>query len=197
MESSKPGKLFLHKCYLAGPIDRAEDAGSEWRNQITPFLAKMGVLVMDPLNKPCDHGLEKDDDRARRQILQREGDFDNLARTMKPVRHVDMRMVDKADFLIVNFDMDIMMCGTMREIFLAVDQCKPILIHCPQGKAKIAQWMFAECPHQLFFDDWNMLRSYLTALNASDPSAYLDKKWVFFDFLDQTIAALNAFSLTV
>ena len=40
------------RCYLAGPIDYAEDDGVGWRNRATKWLAQKGVQVMDPCNKP-------------------------------------------------------------------------------------------------------------------------------------------------
>ena len=48
----KKGRLNNHRVYLAGPIDNALDDGVGWRQNITPYLKKMGLMILDPTNKP-------------------------------------------------------------------------------------------------------------------------------------------------
>ena len=46
------GRLNNHRVYLAGPIDHASDDGVGWREELTPYLEKMGLTILDPTNKP-------------------------------------------------------------------------------------------------------------------------------------------------
>lgn len=172
-------RLRGSSCYLAGPIDRVADSGKEWRDEITPFLRDLGVTVFDPLRKPLDIGLEDDDGRDTRILLKRNYQFDDLTKIVKVVRLADLRMVDKADFLIVNYDMSIHMCGTMEELFLANREKKPILIMCPQGKRNIPDWLYGVMPHQFFFQNWEEVRHYINYVNGSEHVEHL-KRWIFF-----------------
>ena len=45
------GKLNGQRCYLAGPIDHAEDDGIGWRSEMTEWLSERGVMALDPTNK--------------------------------------------------------------------------------------------------------------------------------------------------
>src|ERR1044072_3240427 len=96
----KQNRLKLHRCYVCGPIDRAPDSGYTWRQEITPLLKKMNIIVFDPLCKPTDIGLEADDNRSSRQSLKVEGKFDEFSEIMRTIRHTDLRMVDVCDFMI-------------------------------------------------------------------------------------------------
>ena len=53
----KQGKLTNHRAYLAGPIDHADDDGVVWRQKITPLLESLGVMVLDPTDKPVSQCL--------------------------------------------------------------------------------------------------------------------------------------------
>ena len=44
-------RLVAQRVYLAGPIDYAVDDGKGWREDITPVLESMNIMVMDPTNK--------------------------------------------------------------------------------------------------------------------------------------------------
>ena len=47
-------RLCGTRTYLAGAMDRVKDGGIGWRNDITPFLEDMGVVVLDPCKKEWD-----------------------------------------------------------------------------------------------------------------------------------------------
>ena len=46
-------KLGGMRTYLAGAMDRVDDGGVGWRNEITPELEALGVTVLNPCDKPC------------------------------------------------------------------------------------------------------------------------------------------------
>ena len=49
------------RCYLAGAMDRVIDRGKGWRQEITPFLESLGIVVFNPITKPTEVGLEDQD----------------------------------------------------------------------------------------------------------------------------------------
>lgn len=180
----KINRLKNNTVYLAGAIDRVADSGHGWRNDITPFLSSLGINVLNPLKKPISVGLEGDDYRYERHILKQEGRYADLAKIMKRVRNVDLRMVDKSDFLIVSIDMDVALCGTYEEIFWANRQKKPILIKCEQGVRNLPDWLFGCIPHQFFFNSWDSLIAYVRHVDSSEEQPEHHKRWFFFNYED-------------
>ena len=49
-------RLKNQRVYLAGAMDRVADRGATWRDNITPFLQKMGIVVFNPITKPTTMG---------------------------------------------------------------------------------------------------------------------------------------------
>ena len=97
---------------------------------------------------------------------------------MKEIRCVDLRLIDKSDFLIVNLDLDVHPCGSYEEIFTANRAKKPILICIKQGKKHIPDWLFGTIPHQMFFCNWNDLKNYLNHIDC-DEFIESHKRWQF------------------
>ena len=137
-------RLKNQRVYLAGAMDRVPDRGSTWRDNITPFLAEMGVVVFNPISKPTDIGMEDQDSHTIKTKLKKQHRYDELSSMMKTIRAVDLRLVDISDFLIVNLDLDVHPCGTLEEIFLANREKKPIIIHMVQGKDQAPDWLFGK-----------------------------------------------------
>ena len=168
-------------CYLCGPMDRVADGGVTWRRNLTPKLKEMGVGVLDPSKKPTEFAKEDNNFRNNIDYLKKTRQFDDVHKEMKDIAAIDLRMVDIAHFLIMYMDMDIHMCGSYHEAFVAVSQKKPVLIVCKQGKPKLPNWMFGVIPHQHMFDNWSYLLEYLYHVNEDEEVDHL-KRWRFFDF---------------
>jgi hypothetical protein len=173
-------RLRNQRAYLAGAIDRVEDKGRGWRDQITPFLEKLGVIIFNPIVKPTEIGLEDNDTHMLKAKLKKQHRYDELASVMKVIRSVDLRLVDISDFLIVNLDLNIHPCGTLEEIFWANRQKKPILIHMVQGKEHTPDWLFGTVPHQMIYSNWEDMYNYLEHINSSENiNSY--NRWYFFN----------------
>lgn len=166
--------------YTSGPIDYVVDWADavSWRNDITDFLSTMGVTTLDPCNKPTLVNDETPELRHQIQKLKDDGDFRVVQTRMKDICRVDLRMVDKSDFLIAHLDLDITMTGTIWEIAQARILRKPVLIHCKQGKAAIPNWFFGVCDHSEMFGSWDDLKAYILSVDSGDVSP--DKYWIFF-----------------
>lgn len=172
-------RLKNQRVYLAGAMDRVPDRGSTWRDNITPFLESLDVVVFNPIKKPTDIGLEDNESHQIKTKLKCQHRYDELSSIMKTIRGVDLRLVDISDFLIVNLDLDVHPCGTYEEIFGANRSKKPIIIHIEQGKDQTPDWLFGTIPHQMFFSSWDDIKNYLTHINT-DENITTYNRWRFF-----------------
>ena len=187
----KQNKLLLKYAYLCGPIDRCPDDGRGWRDDITPKLKKMGVVVLNPLDKPSvGVALEDKENREARKKAKGEEGFDEVASLMKEIRNIDLRMVDLSSFLIVYLDLNVYPTGIMEELFLANHQKKPVLIMCKQGKSKVPDWLFGAIPHETFFSSWESLLNYLRGVDKGEVIDHTDR-WRFFDLKDLVKEAIG------
>ena len=181
LESKKMNRLKGMSCYLCGPMDRVSDGGVKWRQDITPQLKDLGVGVLDPCDKPSNYATEDSDTRQIIDYCKENGNFDSISTIMKPICAVDLRMVDIAHFLVVNLDLDVHMCGSYHEMFVALGQKKPVLIRCVGGKEKLPNWMFGVLPHEMVFANWFQLMDYLHHVNNDEVVEHYNR-WRFFDF---------------
>ena len=170
-------RLKGQRVYLAGAMDRVPDRGTSWRQNITPFLQELNVVVFDPLKKTGNIGLENEETHLLKKSLKLSKQYDQVAKIMKTIRAVDLRLVDISDFLIVHLDINTHPCGTLEEIFLANRQKKPIIVHIEQGKQNCPDWLFGTLPHELFFDEWNEVIEYLYRINSSETINKLNRWW--------------------
>lgn len=178
-------RLLFSKAYMVGSMDRSWEAGKEWREWLEQKLIDMGIIPMNPYKKSiieCN-AFEDDDSFEKRSRAKKAGDWDTFAAIMKPVRAVDLRMVDRSDFLICNYTINIHLCGTIEEIVTANRQKKPVLIMCEEGKYNIPDWLFGMLPHELFFESWDDLLEYLRHINEDEEISNLGR-WTFFNDIE-------------
>ena len=173
-------RLKNQRVYLAGAMDRVHDRGNGWRDNITPFLENLGVIVFNPIKKPTKIGKEDAETHRYKTKLKLEKKYDELSDIMKVIRGVDLRLVDISDFLIVNLDLDVHPCGTYEEIFLANRSKKPVVVHMEQGKHNAPDWLFGTIPHKMIFSTWTEIQDYL---NYIDTHAEIEhhNRWRFFE----------------
>lgn len=173
-------RLKNQRVYLAGAMDRVADRGNGWRNDITPFLEKLGIIVFNPIKKPSIIGQEDEQTHQHKTQLKINQNYDDLSKIMKVIRATDLRLVDISDFLIVNLDLDIHPCGTYEEIFLANRSKKPVVVHMIQGKGAAPDWLFGTIPHQMIFSTWDDIKSYIKKIN-DDMQIQDYNRWKFFN----------------
>jgi nucleoside 2-deoxyribosyltransferase len=173
-------RLKNQRVYLAGAMDRVIDRGNGWRDNITPFLESLGVVVFNPIKKPTKLGKEDAETHEYKTKLKYDQNYDALSSVMKTIRGVDLRLVDISDFLIVNLDLDVHPCGTYEEIFLANRSKKPVVVHMEQGKQNAPDWLFGTIPHQMIFSSWDELKNYLQYIDGYNNIEH-HNRWRFFD----------------
>ena len=168
-------------CYLCGAMDRVPDGGVGWRHWITPMIKDMGIGVLDPSDKPTSFAQENNEFRDKINLLKLEKKYDTVKKYMRNVAAIDLRMVDIAHFVIMYMDMDIHMCGSYHEACTAIQQKKPLLIVCKQGKEHVPNWLFGVMPHQHMFSDWFSFLDYLKRVDSGQDREHYNR-WRFFDF---------------
>ena len=168
-------------CYLCGAMDRVADGGVGWREYISTEIKKIGVGVLNPCDKPTTFGIEDENFREIISALKTQNKFEDIRTKMKPITAIDLRMVDICHFLVMHIDMDVHMCGSYHEAFVASGQKKPVLVVCEQGKAEAPNWLFGIIPHEHIFSSWSELLEYLYHINEDEGVQHLNR-WRFFDW---------------
>lgn len=176
------GRLWGTRAYGAGPMDRVSDNGKQWREDIEPFLTSKGISFINPCNKPIDIGLESIENKENRRLLIEQEQYDQLSKETKLLRTVDLRCVDLADFIICHIDINIHLCGTYEEIFLANRQKKPVIFHIAGGKKYTPGWLFGTFPHTMFFSTWQEVKQYIDEVDDLTKVPLHYKRWFFFDY---------------
>lgn len=169
-------RLKGSRCYLSGAMEKVSDGGVQWRQALRPFLENLGVTVLDPTDKPTD--IIPETPLAWKEMRIR-GEYDQLRKEMRLLRHIDLRLVDIADFVIVNLDNDVQTCGTWEEIDVANRQKKPVILRIKQGKNHCPLWLFGKLPHEMFFNGWDGVKEYLELVNEGKVNCL--RRWLLFN----------------
>lgn len=94
--------------YLSGPIDFDRQGGKDWREEWTEKLLTIGFTRQQIFN-PCKKPLPKnapfnlDDESYIINHHREKHEWVELCKIVDQIAHVDLRMVDKADLILVNF----------------------------------------------------------------------------------------------
>jgi nucleoside 2-deoxyribosyltransferase len=175
-------KLQGMRVYLAGPIDDASDDGVGWRLDLKPWLEERGIFVLDPCDKPIAYSAYKEIEGEKQKMmeLKRSGRFYELAQQMRDIVHVDLRMVDVSDVVIVYLNTNVSMCGTYHELINALQPRKPTLVVIEGAKKEAPNWLFGIMNFNFMFDDFDALKLFLQQIDEEIIAADLSR-WVFFD----------------
>lgn len=175
-------RLRQLRVYLAGPIDHAEDDGVTWRNEMTEFLQKeIGCTVFDPCNKPIEYAKYKEieDEKIKMMELKNSGRYFELTQRMKAIVHMDLRMVDICDFVIVYMDMDSKPFGTIHELLNSLHQKKPTLVVIKGGRKEASNWLYGIMDYNFMFDSFDDVKTFITQIDNGTIDGDLSR-WVFF-----------------
>ncbi|MGV9173986.1 MAG: hypothetical protein ACOC35_15670 [Promethearchaeia archaeon] len=143
-----PSKTLVSgaRCYLSGPMDfvgsRVIEKFLGWRAILSPLLKALRITVLDPWNKPAIKGHE---DYGKEGVLPSKDEYEKDFWTSNETRakfetdfwetvHIDLRMVDIADFVVTFVPTNIYSVGTVHEIVTARNQFKPVLLISPPVK---------------------------------------------------------------
>lgn len=173
----KKGVLSRAICYLCGPMDRAKDNGTEWREYFIEQTTDLDLKIINPCDKPsnCAQEISKTGER-KVDRLKRLRRWSDLKKFVNRFRHEDLRFVDIADFVVIYIDIDVHICGSYDEVFNAERQKKPCLAIVNGGLPNLPNWMFDVFNLHEVFDNVDKCVNYLKKIDRGDVK--LDKRWV-------------------
>jgi len=134
------------RVYLSGPMDfvgsRVIEKFLGWRSILSPILRALKITVLDPWNKPTIKGHKN---YGQEGVVYSKEEYEKDFWTNDETRarfetdfwetvHIDLRMVDLADFIITFVPTNIYSVGTVHEIVTARLQIKPVLMISPPVK---------------------------------------------------------------
>lgn len=169
--------LINTQSYLAGAMNFADDDGIGWRQEFKKLAneSRLPTVFFDPTDKPEGLGDNVGDEKAYAKKLRKVGDWDALTEHVKAFRRIDLRAVDKSDYLVVSVDPTVHMFGTIHEIVLAANQSKPIFAITCGGKEKASDWLFSLVRHEEMFDNVNDLVDHLVKIDTGQVP--MDDRW--------------------
>lgn len=169
--TEKVGYLHGKSVYLCGPISFVDDDGVKWREHISPKLEAFGIKIEDPTKKTVFGVGEIKDDKDYFKKLIKERKFKECKEKFWPIVRKDLRSVDLADFLIVNFLPKIPTVGTIHEIIVASHmEKKPVLLHVSEKELdNLNPWILTFVKPQWIFTNWIDMINYLTSLDKTGP----------------------------
>lgn len=142
------------RAIVIGSMEKSRIAGNDLRNYVEERLRPMGIRVWNHYKSPIECSISEGDAALFKKLndLRDDGDFEGISK-YKQIRHNDLALIDKCDFVICELNMETLSCGTWEELFLANRHKKPIFIYSPQGKKAIPLWMWWTLPVNYFYDD--------------------------------------------
>lgn len=185
MQDKVKSRLTGLRCYLSGPCENLKDSGADWRTKITPKLKKLGLIVFDPVSKNgVKLSFTKENNKEFEYVskLRDEEDYERLSECMREVVHLDLRLCDVSDLLIVQLDKNAPTCGTYDEIVTVLNQKKPVYICSKQGKKHIPLWLYGRIKNEYIFESLDEIEQKLNSIAYCDESIlsdYIDKRWLF------------------
>lgn len=163
------GVLYNTRCLAIGPMEKDRSGGSSYRNRVANELQPLGIRCWNHYNSPIDCDISEGDNElfSKFSQLRQDGDFEGLAK-YRQIRHNDLALIDKCDFVICQLDMETLSCGTWEELFLANRHKKPILVYCVQGKKSIPFWMWWTLPVKYFYNDLDEILSMIKKIDCGE-----------------------------
>lgn len=164
------------ECYLAGNLENSADSVS-WRLFVTDELKKLNIRCLNPRIQCFTNQLSEDQESAEfLKDLLKQDKFTEVHDFMQKIIRRDLRMVDRADFLIVNLEPGLPTYGTTHELVIASLQRKPILLRM-NDKTQLPLWYAGLLDSNLIFEKWENLINYLKFVNNCNTEKLDNKYW--------------------
>lgn len=165
VDSFAPKNLLRKtRTYLVGHMQYGE--GRSWREDMGEFLNSRGINIFDPYAKPFVDSANEDEvthDVMRARLAQ--GDLQSVHKHMKEVRAQDLRMVDRADFVIAYIDPSIPTYGTVEELVTCVRAKHPCFIVVEGGRKNVPFWLLGMFPPEAFYDSFSDLKKTISEID--------------------------------
>lgn len=180
--------------YLSGPIDFDRMGGKNWRDEWTKGLIDIGFdphQIFNPCRKPLDGAqFNLDDEAALMKKYRERREWSKLVNTMSQIVHVDLRLLDKSDLILVNMPMlhtdekdsiRVPTYGTIHEMVVAHQQRKPIYMVWEGGKETCSGWLMWLVGPNNIFATFEALLTRLQNISAGN-AAFNADDWLLLSF---------------
>ena len=147
-------------------------------NTIVDYLKQLELDIVEDYEASVMSEYSEEEKKKMMQ-LKETGRYFELTERMKDIVHVDLRMVDVSDFLIIYLDLDVGMFGTIHELLNSLAQRKPTLVVINGGRARAPNWLFGIMDYNFMFDSFDDLQIFLNQINDGTIGGDLSR-WVFF-----------------
>lgn len=165
--------------YLSGPIEAASNPNS-WRDQLTPKLESLGLVVWDPLVKPSWMvDVDGQGQRRMKDVLRNGGDSSSIERKNSEIRRVGRALAYACNIMIVGIRREFTV-GTWEEVTIASQCGKPVffLADDPIPSMWLVDMFDAYDLEGIFFQSQDDLVKYLIGIN--NHNVHIDRvKWIF------------------
>ena len=162
--------LLGKKAYLCGAMAALDDSGVGWREWITEKLQNdFQMIIADPTEKTTEGISEVGDDKAKFRELCKKEAWHTLKDEFYDIVRWDLRAVDQADVIIVNYDAKVATVGTWHEIEVANFERKPVLMKYDQNQLDdFNPWITVHVKPQHLFPTWESLLLHLQEVNKGN-----------------------------
>jgi nucleoside 2-deoxyribosyltransferase len=179
-----------YNVYLAGAIDFYNENKIDWREDVKDKLLQIGFSsnnVLSPFKKPIHKW--KNIMNAESSIslsIRKQKKWGALVDCVSQIAQIDLRLVDKSDFVIAFFPHDknnspIFTVGTIHEIIRARQQDKPLMVVWPSGISKCSSWLMWLAGHENIFNNFDSLVKRLSEYSTGKRKINT-KDWLLFNF---------------
>jgi hypothetical protein len=165
------GVLQGVRAYLSGAIEQAVEDGEDWRIGPRRVLRnEFGINLFDPFEDPKQQWAE-----PLRQARE-DCDYEVMKEIATRFVQKDLTMVSRSDMLVAHLPYGVPTTGTHHEIVKGIEDKKPVLFVCPQGKQYNPLWYFGcGVPLDHFFGSWDALYSFLR--RVEEGQLRHDRRW--------------------
>ena len=155
------------KVYLVGPMEFQNGRG--WREEVSVWLSDMGIVALDPYNKPFLFApSEEEDEHDRLKQKLEDGDYESVHQHMKEIIRYDLACVDRSDFILAYIDPAVNTIGSINELSLARSLRKPVFIVVNGGIEKCPLWLLGMFKPNYFYSSFKDVEEMLGKINSGE-----------------------------
>lgn len=161
--------LWRTRTYLVGHMQYVGD-GASWRENITPSLEEMGIIVFDPYKKPFIKDVQEGGADCQRVLNEAKarGDYDFLCNKMREIRSFDLNLVDRCDFIVAHIIPTVASWGSAEELVTANRMKKPIFLSIEGGKINCPYWIFGMFPDKYLYNSPEEILDMLKKIDSGE-----------------------------
>lgn len=146
------GILNKTKVYLCGGIENSDC--QNWRVKISQELSEIGIVALNPLDKPFINSVPEDESTHKWLAERRQTrDLQSVRDFIKVARRQDLTLIDRSDFVIAYLHPTKASYGSAEELSFSERSLKKVFIAIEGGIEKTPYWLLAMFSETCFYDN--------------------------------------------